>query len=480
MDARDDQDRLERARHEAKARGRRTWFVKHDTRDGIDPLALYKVIQSRRGMPHEHPAVQAQALWWGPRGWRIALGVADRHVVPDASPGALEPFRRAWREEFLEDDAQAICAMVGVSFAGARDEGDELDRLWSEFGGAQIWLPSISVRGLPDGRLATTILASVDPLEEGDALRRHVTWLDEVVSAWLDSAQWISTASLSGSFGAELELEEPGVASWEGIVDETASLIGRDVSLDKVVLARPVDVTAPGPLAAYRVLRNLRERYPSCVTFAYCPPGRVHSSAVFCGATPECLVRLESGAFTADGLAGTASHAVSDEDFLASEKDRIEHAIVVEEIRGDLEDLADTMHVPEAPVVDRLANVKHLRTPITGTTSAASVLVLAERLHPTPAVCGRPRARALQEIERAEGAIALTRGWYAGALGWVGLEGDGELDVAIRCAMIFGERARVYVGAGIVADSSGGAEREETRLKARALLGALIGETEGA
>lgn len=470
-----------RARYEARARGRRTWFVKHDTCDGVDPLALYEVVQSPEGMPREHPALQARALWWAPRGWRIALGVADRRVIAHASPGALESARRAWAEEFLDaEDLGGIDAMVGVSFAGVQGgEGDELDRLWGSFGGAQIWLPTLSVRQREDGRLSTTILAAVDPRVDPRALEQRIQRLDEILAAWLDRARRRAAASSSRSSGDALHFEEPHVESWQGMVNETVSLIGRDASLDKVVLARHVDVTAPAPIAPYRVLRNLRERYPTCVTFAYSPPGSGHEGAVFCGATPECLVRLEGARFTADGLAGTASHHVPDEVFLASEKDRVEHAIVVDEIRRDLDELADTMDVPQAPVVDRLTNVKHLRTTITGTTSASSVLELAERLHPTPAVCGRTRERALQEIARAEGAMGFARGWYAGALGWVSLTGDGELDVAIRCAMILGARARVYVGAGIVEDSLGALEREETLLKARALLGALMGEAEG-
>ena len=78
-------------------------------------------------------------------------------------------------------------------------------------------------------------------------------------------------------------------------------------------------------------------------------------------------------------------------------------------------------------------------------------------------------------ILEAEGQIGFERGWYAGALGWSTLEGDGELDVALRCALLDESGAHVFVGAGIMAASTGASEVEETRLKARAMLGALGG-----
>jgi isochorismate synthase EntC len=98
------------------------------------------------------------------------------------------------------------------------------------------------------------------------------------------------------------------------------------------------------------------------------------------------------------------------------------------------------------------------------------VLDLVDALHPTPAVGGVPTASALDWIATHEPA---PRGWYAGPVGWFDAAGDGEFAVALRSGLLVGNRAYVYAGAGIVAESDADAEYAETDLKQRALLGAL-------
>jgi len=92
-------------------------------------------------------------------------------------------------------------------------------------------------------------------------------------------------------------------------------------------------------------------------------------------------------------------------------------------------------------------------------------------LHPTPAVCGRPRAAAQALIAELEG---FDRGRYAGAVGWVDADGNGQWAVAIRGTQLEGATARVYAGNGIVGDSDPATELAETRAKLQAILGALL------
>jgi len=118
------------------------------------------------------------------------------------------------------------------------------------------------------------------------------------------------------------------------------------------------------------------------------------------------------------------------------------------------------------------ANVWHLATPFRGRLHDPSVtaLELVAALHPTPAVCGSPRETAREALEYLE---PIERGGYAGPLGWMDANGDGEWAIALRCAEITGSTARLYAGAGIVADSEPEAELDETERKFRALLDAL-------
>jgi isochorismate synthase EntC len=123
--------------------------------------------------------------------------------------------------------------------------------------------------------------------------------------------------------------------------------------------------------------------------------------------------------------------------------------------------------------VIRVANIQHLAAPIRAQLhSPLSAIELAGLLHPTPAVGGEPRARALELIPALEG---LDRGWYAGTVGWCDRAGDGEFSVALRCALLRGLVARCYAGGGIVKDSDPAAELAETEVKLQAILPILAG-----
>jgi isochorismate synthase EntC len=100
----------------------------------------------------------------------------------------------------------------------------------------------------------------------------------------------------------------------------------------------------------------------------------------------------------------------------------------------------------------------------------AGLLALAGLLHPTPAVGGAPTDAALSMLAEHEG---FERGWYAGPVGWLGPDGDGELMVALRSGVIDGPRVSLFAGCGIVADSDPAREWAESRMKLRPMLGAL-------
>ena len=154
---------------------------------------------------------------------------------------------------------------------------------------------------------------------------------------------------------------------------------------------------------------------------------------------------------------------------LASEKDREEHAIVVVVHPGAAAPgRRHASTVAPEPGVMTLRFVQHLVTEISGTVpDAHGLLALGERLHPTPAVGGEPRDVALALLDEHEG---FDRGWYAGPVGWLGADGDGELCVALRCGIVDRTRATLFAGCGIVADSDPDQEWEESRIKLRAVI----------
>ncbi|RJQ77242.1 isochorismate synthase [Pseudonocardiaceae bacterium YIM PH 21723] len=232
--------------------------------------------------------------------------------------------------------------------------------------------------------------------------------------------------------------------------------------LDKVVLAHDLVASADHPLDQRYLLRNLADRYPSCWVFAV--DGLV-------GATPELLLRRKGTRVTSRVLAGTTwpqRGESADElatGLLASAKNQGEHRYAVRSFTDSLRPLCDSLHAPESPSVLRLPNVLHLCSDVVGElrdTDVPSLIELAAAVHPTAAVGGTPTRHAVRVIEELEG---MDRGRYAGPVGWIDGNGDGELGIALRCAEIRDNTARLFAGGGIVADSDPDVEVREAASK---------------
>ncbi|MFQ5342713.1 MAG: isochorismate synthase MenF [Anaerolineae bacterium] len=267
-------------------------------------------------------------------------------------------------------------------------------------------------------------------------------------------------------------------ARWRHVVNDAVRRI-RHGDLDKVVLARTCDVRMDRDVDPTKVLARLERRYPGCYRFLIEPaPGHA-----FFGATPELLVEVNGMTLNTVAMAGSvprgdsaAADAAFAREIMTSLKERQEHAFVVDAIETSLRPLVTELDVPEQPALRRLRNIQHLQTVIRGRLAdGAGVLEAVEALHPTPAVGGVPRLPALQMIADEE---PVPRGWYASPVGWMDLQGNGVFGVAIRSAVSVGAQARLYAGAGIVADSDAEREWEETELKFRPMLEAL-GEISG-
>jgi menaquinone-specific isochorismate synthase len=262
-------------------------------------------------------------------------------------------------------------------------------------------------------------------------------------------------------------------AQWEGAV---AGAIRRITAggLEKVVLARDLRAVCDRPVDPRTVLARLADRYPGCWTF---------SVDGLLGATPEMLVRREKGLVTSRVLAGTIRRTGDDVHDLAlaaslarSSKDLEEHEYAVRSVADVLAPRCTSMNVPEAPFVLHLANVMHLATDVTGVLADdTSSLGLAAALHPSAAVCGTPTDVAAALIDEIEG---MDRDRYAGPVGWMDAEGDGEWGIALRCARLDPAdpvRLRLFAGCGIVAGSDPAAELAESDAKLLPMRQALQG-----
>jgi menaquinone-specific isochorismate synthase len=260
---------------------------------------------------------------------------------------------------------------------------------------------------------------------------------------------------------------------WEQAVAEAVAAI-RAGALRKVVLARDVFATADEPIDARVLLRRLALRYPDCFTF---------SCDGMIGATPELLVRRAGNQVSALVLGGTlprgadpAQDEALGEELLASAKNNEEHAYAVDSIREALGPLCDTLDVEARPSLLKFPNLQHLGTQVRGILAdhmaPRSALALAAVVHPPAAVCGTPPGTALELIRDLE---HMDRERYAGPVGWVDADGNGEWGIALRCGQLSGRTARLFAGCGIVAGSEPAAELAETLVKLQPMRGALEG-----
>lgn len=242
--------------------------------------------------------------------------------------------------------------------------------------------------------------------------------------------------------------------------------------LDKVVLARDITVSSSKSIDPRAILKKLADEYPT--TWKYSISGLV-------GATPELLLRLSRGMVTSRVLAGTISKTGDDAKDLAlaaslarSSKDLAEHEYAVRSVAEAIEPFCSSTNVPESPFVLHLANVMHLATDVTGalveTLAHIDAFTILEQLHPSAAVCGTPRPNAAALIREIEG---MSRGRYAGPVGWIDAAGDGELGIALRCGQINGDTIRIFAGCGIVDGSDPEVELAETYAKFTPMRSAL-------
>jgi isochorismate synthase len=422
------------------------WFCfEQPARAGAAVAGLGEVVRLRADGPDRFARQAAR--------WRELAGTALRWRIDGAGEGHA-------------GDAglpRGPLAVGGFAFA---PEGAAAP-IWSGFGSASLSVPEVSiVRAGGASELGLSALVAPDDTSDG-LLRRLLGRVAELR-------------------GGPLPLLDPATAGehrvasamppehFEAAVGRATELI-RAGEIEKVVLAREVQVHAPRPYDPPALLGALRDVFPACFTFCV---GRGETALV--GASPELLVRREGQRLSTLALAGSARRSADPavdahlgEQLLRSPKLREEQQIVVRRIERALRPHALWVAAASEPGLVRVANIQHLGTPIRAQLARPrDALELAGLVHPTPAVGGEPAQRALALIPALEG---LDRGWYAGPLGWTDAAGDGELCVALRCALLRGAIAHCYAGNGIVRESEPAAELQETELKLGALLPLLAG-----
>jgi menaquinone-specific isochorismate synthase len=271
-----------------------------------------------------------------------------------------------------------------------------------------------------------------------------------------------------------LEMKEISPLKWKQTVDEVVEDL-KTGSLKKVVLARELRLLFDHHVKADVILENLYKQQRNSFIFAFESNGDC-----FIGATPERLVKKQGKNVFSTCLAGSIRRGKNEEEdnilgqtLLNDQKNLNEHGFVVEMIKEALEESCEEIILPDKPQLMKIRDIQHLYTPVIGKCQKdASLLLLVERLHPTPALGGLPKQEAVEKIRQVE---ELDRGFYAAPLGWVDYQGNGEFSVSIRSGLIQDKEASLFAGCGVVANSDSESEYLETSLKFRPMLRALGG-----
>lgn len=417
---------------------------------------------------------QARCTYWErPDTGHSLVGVGAVRTL--RSPGAhrASEVAREWKALLADavlDDVDAWGAGPLLLGGFAFDPETPSTATWEHFPAGMLVLPRHTLANSVDGSWLTTN-AIVEPSDQPELLVKTLT--SEVEAAWTVSGD---TPPLSDdrAMGGVMMRDLCPASAWKRAVAHIAHEV-RTGAVEKVVLARAVGVSARQPIPVAPMLDRLRREYPHCTVFAVGASG-----STFLGATPERLVSLKVTEVRVSSIAGSRPRSADPsedrwlgEDLLRSSKDRDEHAVVTRALAASLREVCSHVRVPPAPVLLQMSNVQHLYTPLTGfAAEGQTVLHFVERLHPTPAVGGAPRAEALRLIRAHE---RLDRGWYAGPVGWMDVHGQGEFVVAIRSALLDGSEATLFAGCGIVGASDPDAEYAESQLKLEPVQRAIGG-----
>jgi menaquinone-specific isochorismate synthase len=351
---------------------------------------------------------------------------------------------------------------------------------------ATTWKEVVAVSTVTDplARTGTGLLAFGAFAFDDSSAQTSVLIVPEIIVGREDGQCWVTRIWTTGQnppenplalhpLGDEYRIALlPGELPPEGFRTAVSSAIGRiqGHQVDKVVLARELVGRVPAESDLRRAISRLALGYPDCWTYAV--DGLI-------GSSPETLIRADHGSVNARVLAGTISRGADAEGdreaalaLATSSKDGDEHEFAVQSVLKSLRPHTSVLATSEIPFTVKLPNLWHLATDLEGTLSDGSTsLDLIAALHPTAAVAGTPTEKALELIRELE---PFDRGRYAGPVGWVGADGDGEWAIALRCVQVADSGVlTAYAGCGIVLDSDPERELTETKMKFRPIVEAF-------
>lgn len=358
------------------------------------------------------------------------------------------------------NEGTGVVAFGGMSF----DPKERRTELWEKFSPLHLTLAKYTVIKSEEEYFLTTMLK----VHEKDSVEKIFQKIKK------DQALLFQEMKSFPQRPKIVAQEEMATAEWMDKVNVAIEEIKQE-KVNKIVLARELRLRLQDTAMITPVLEELLELHQESYVFAF-----EQGEDCFVGATPERLIKMNQQNLLSTCLAGTAPRGETTledrkmADYLRNDaKNLQEHRYVVQMIRNRLEKYCVDVNMPESPVVRTLKDLHHLYTPVIAQMKeGASLFDIIRELHPTPALGGSPKEKALRFIREHE---PLDRGWYGAPIGWLDHQQNGEFAVAIRSGLFQGDEVSLFAGCGIMKDSDPKVEYEETNIKFLPMLSALEG-----
>ncbi|MCU0425404.1 MAG: isochorismate synthase [Candidatus Kapabacteria bacterium] len=407
-------------------------------------------------------AAAAHKIYWRNRMETYeTAGYGIAHIIQGSSTNISSLLR-------LVHDATAEATPNIRYYGGTRFYApSKADAVWQNFPDAAFVLPFLECDSAED----VVFLHCTVAMPLGSSLEAAYSKAEQKLRALEQSRNNAIKPDFTPYFNAipyKSRTNVPSKVQWERSIDAALKEFSRE-RLEKVVLARRATVECTENIDSITLLRERLRKAPRATAFLL----QFGTDSAFFGTTPELLYQREGRTISTEAIAGTRRRSTNDredeaiaDELLNSDKDRREHASVQRFIASALDELTESFTIGTVDIL-KLSNVQHLYAVFTGKLRATSDDAhILEHLHPTPAVGGTPRRKAVEFLQKHEG---FDRGWYAAPVGWVNAHGA-EFVVAIRSALITGNTAHLFSGAGIVAGSEAEKEWQEIEIKIAPLL----------
>ena len=452
------EDTLNTAREQAKTDKASAFVSITEPIDKINPVQFF---QAGKWLD------KSRIFWSVPDRSLYYVGIGDT-VSYQESSNAYQKLKNHWRQLmvktmiFSEDSPRTAGPKMFGGFPF--DTKEQHNDLWRQFKGSEFRVPTYLLT-IENGEAYLTINLFISAQSDIGELAHNIQRDKEVL---------LSSTSIQEIDNKVLLSHEVDPEAWKELVTKTTTAIENGYA-EKIVIARELQIEFETDVDLGNVLNHLLEVQNNSYVFLWEKDG-----TSFIGATPERLVCVQNQQLLSACLAGTAPRGKTTEEdqrigeeLLRDDKNREEHQYVVDMIKGALNGLADDVEIPKTPVLYPLKNLQHLYTPVQALLNEdITILDVAEKLHPTPALCGQPTERAMSYIRDNE---LFERGWYGAPIGWFDHHFNGEFAVAIRSGLVKDNKASLFAGCGVVRGSDPEVEYEETKIKFQPMFHALGG-----